>query len=485
MFISDNKSISLIRRLPINGPQTTALLLNKKYFIYYIHDNYLLIKYQNLQVPMTEKTPSFLENTDAVSEVIGEILLTAVAVIAFSVVAVFIFSQAGPQEKVHADIQGWVGVDSDTIYLRHAGGEAVNILHTGLLLDINGTRRQITAQDLAQIKGSDNWVLGETIMINTSDLWTYDIGRDDNIAVTLLDTGTNLVIKSGTLLGSDQAVVTTPGGQTPVAPLLSGRNPPTPYQSNTSQPVTFSASSSQASINEFLLNGQHVAWSNGTSPSYTNTSASTGTYNLALIARNPENSSLTDSMEWTWTVVDVSTGHNASGVDMRLQKSDKGGYISDGDYISFRTTTGNNYIEIEGSNTNIKNNKDVMLVMNGQQTSGQVYMGSSGGLREITIYDFNVELYLDGSPVDTGQVTGIYIDSAENLESTLSYHLPSHLSQTYFSENADNNILIDSPSDASEIWLYNITPSASTDLVLQFNASNTDMDGFDADYEII
>ena len=435
---------------------------------------------------MTEKPPSFLKNTDAVSEVIGEILLTAVAVIAFSVVAVFIFSQAGPQEKVHADIQGWVGVDSDTIYLRHAGGEAINILQIGLLLDINGTRREITAQELAQIKGNDNWVLGETIMINTSDLWTYDIGRDDNIAVTLLDTGSNLVIKSGTLLGSDQAVVTTPGGPTLTPPVLSGRNPPTPYQSNISQSVTFSASSSQSSINEFLLDGQHLAWSNGTSPSYTNTSASEGTYNLTLIARNPENSSLTDSMEWTWTVVDVSTGHNASGVDMRLDKSDKGGYISDGDYISFRTTTGNNHIRIDGVNTNIKNNKDVLLVMNGQQDSGQIYMGNSGGLWQITTYDFNVEFYLDGSPVDTGQVTEIYIDSAENLESTLSYRLPSHLSQTYFSENGDSNVIIDwYPDNDSEIRLYNITPAATSSLNLQFNPNDMYMDGFDADYEII
>lgn len=435
---------------------------------------------------MIDRRIPFLENTDAVSEIIGEVLLTAVAVLAFSVVAVFIFSSAVSDEKVHADIQGWVGVDSDTIYLRHAGGEPIGIPEVRVLLDINGTRREITASELEAIKGDDHWVLGETIMINVSQLWSYNIGQDDNVAVTLISTGSNIVIKSGTLLGSSQYVAATPGGSTPTAPVLSNQNPSSPYQSNTSQAVTFSASSSQASINEFLLNGQHAAWSNGTSPSYTNTSAAEGTYNLTLVARNTAYPLLTDSIQWVWTVVpNGGTNNNVSGTDMRLQKSNKGGYIPDEAYISFRTATGSNHIDIDGARTNVGNNKEIMLVMNGQQTSGEIYMAYSG-TRQISTYNFNVEFYMDGSLVDTGQVTGIYINKVENLESTLSYYLPSYLSQTYLSENADNDIIIDwNPDNASEIRFYNITPAATSSLNIQFSPGNTYMDGFDAIYEII
>ncbi|MDW7732233.1 MAG: type IV pilin N-terminal domain-containing protein [Methanolobus sp.] len=433
---------------------------------------------------MADRRTRFLENTDAVSEVIGEVLLTAVAVLAFSMVAVFIFSQVAPNEKVHADIQGWVGVDSDTIYLRHAGGEPIDIPQLRLIIGINGTGRELTPSELEQIKGNTQWVLGETIRINASQLWTYDIGQDDNIAVTLIGTDSNLVIKSGTLLGSSQDVTTSPGGSTPTAPVLSNRNPSSPHESNTSQQVTFSASSSQASVNEFLLNGQHLAWSNGTSPSYTNTSASVGTYNLTLVARNTADPLLTDSMEWTWTVI-METPLRVPGVDMRLQKSYKGGYIADGDYISFRTGGGFNYISVGGNGRFIGNNHDVMLVMNGQQTAGESDIGISGSSRQITKYDFNVDFYMDGNLEDTGNINLIFINKADNLQSTLSYQLPSHLSQTYFSENGDGDIIIGWSDNASEIRLYNITPTDSSSFRLDFEPGRTYMDGFDALYEIV
>ncbi|TGC06936.1 type IV pilin N-terminal domain-containing protein [Methanolobus halotolerans] len=433
---------------------------------------------------MAEKITPFLENTDAVSEVIGEVLLTAIAVLAFSVVAVFIFSYAGPQEKVHADIQGWVGVDSDTIYLRHAGGETIDIPRIRVLLDINGTRKDLTPSEVEQIKGNDHWVLGETIRINASRLWSYDIGQDDYIAVTLISTDSNLVIKSGTLLGSAHITQAPPGGLTLTAPVLSGQNPASPFQSNTSQQVTFSASSSQSSINEFFLDGRHLAWSNGTSPSYTNTSPSEGTYDLTLVARNTTDPLLTDSIEWTWTVTaGGEAGNPIPGTDMRLQKTGKGGYIADGDYIRFSAMTGNSYVAMDGIETDVKN-KDVTLVMNGQQTSGTASIDYSGTTWKIITYDFDVEFYLDGTLVNTGQVTDINIHKAENFESTLSYHLPAHPSQTYFSENGDSNILIDAPN-SSEIRLYNITPTDGASFELEFNPDASDIAGFDALYEII
>ena len=432
----------------------------------------------------------FLSDTHAVSEVIGEILLTAIAVIAFSVIAVSVFSYADPQEQVHADIQGWVDVSSDTVYLRHTGGERVDITKTRVLLDINGTRRELSSNELEQIKGSDIWDLGETIKINTSELWSESIGEDDNVALIMLTTDSNLVIKSGTLLGDEQSVGSYSGGggggngTTPTAPILSGQNPLTPYESTTSDTVTFSATSSQLSVNEFLLDGVHLAWSNGTGPSYTSITSAEGTYTVTLLAKNTTDTSLTDSLTWTWTVT-APTPTISTGIDMLLEKVQKGGYIEDGDYLKFRTGGGGSSITIDGSTTSIPNNREVILVMNGQQTTGEMDIGTSGSSRRITTYDFNVDFYLNGVLTDTGDITSIYISKADSLESTLSYYLPSDLSQTYFSENGGSNVIIGwSPNNGSEIKLYNITPTSGTNLRMEFLSGYTYIAGFDSDYTI-
>ncbi len=437
---------------------------------------------------MNSRRTTFLENTYAVSEIIGEVLMTAIAVLAFSIVAVFILSYASPQEKVHADIQGWVDVDSDTIYLRHTGGETIDVSGIRIVLDINGTRRDLTSSELVQIKGNTAWNLGETIGINTSELWSDSIDQNDYVGMVMITTDSNFVLKSGTLLGDASNVISSTNGSTPTptltAPVLSGQNPPTPYESTTSQSVTFSATSSQSSINEFLLNGQHLAWSNGTSPSYTNTSASEGTYMVTLIAKNTTNSLLTDSLAWTWTVT-AETPTPVSGVNMNLQKSYKGGYIADGDYIKFRTGRSGSSITIDGVTTGIRNNKNVMLVMNGQQTSGESDIGRSGSSRRITTYDFNVEFYMNDVLINTGDITSIYISKADNLESTLSYYLPSDLSTTYLSENGGSNVIIDwSPVNGSQIQLYNITPSSGVNFRMEFDSAHTYIAGFDGDYTI-
>lgn len=146
---------------------------------------------------------SFCKDTEAVTEVIGEILLTAIAVLAFSVIAVFVFSYADPQERVHADIDGWVNVDSDKIIFRHAGGESIDLEKMHILLNLNGSRQELSSDDLKSITSSDTWQLGEIININTSNLWSISIGENDSISAAIIHRDSNMVIKSGNLLGSE------------------------------------------------------------------------------------------------------------------------------------------------------------------------------------------------------------------------------------------------------------------------------------------
>jgi len=148
---------------------------------------------------MRNDKDTFRRDTSAVAEVIGETLLTAIAVLAFSVIAVSLFSYASPQEKVYADIEGWASANSDTVYLRHAGGQVIDISDTQIVMDLNGTMRKISSDELLDIKGSSTWQLGEVISINASGLWGYNITAETDISATVLDLDTNMIINSGSL----------------------------------------------------------------------------------------------------------------------------------------------------------------------------------------------------------------------------------------------------------------------------------------------
>ncbi|MHC1755986.1 MAG: hypothetical protein AB9861_11255 [Methanosarcina sp.] len=165
-----------------------------------------------------------------------------------------------------------------------------------------------------------------------------------------------------------------------------------------------------------------------------------------------------------------------------LNKQEIGGIITSGTYIQFKNNKNNNYwVEIDGSQTQLKNNDIVRLVIDGDQTSGAADMNSN----TISNFNFNVEMYIDGKSAGKGKVTGIWVAGYSDYESTLTYKLPSYLSDTQL--RVDGNNLISSwPANDSAINLYNIGPSTTNNnfLTITFNTSNTYFD-CSADYEII
>ncbi|MEZ5333882.1 MAG: type IV pilin N-terminal domain-containing protein [Methanolobus sp.] len=63
--------------------------------------------------------------------------------LAFSIVIVSVFSYLDAGEKINANIDGLVDVDSDIIYLRHIGGESIDLNNVQVILNLNGTRRDL------------------------------------------------------------------------------------------------------------------------------------------------------------------------------------------------------------------------------------------------------------------------------------------------------------------------------------------------------
>ena len=185
---------------------------------------------------MTESTNGFTENDNAVSDVIGELLMTAVAFLAFGIIAVFVLSFQGTT-MTHVDIDGWVDVNDDTVYLRHSGGNNVDTSYIRILLNINGTGKELSPDDVYAILGSSTWGLADTIVINTSQLWSITISEGDHVDGTIVHTGENIVMVKSVLLGEVSGVIEMTGIPTPT-PTPTPTPAPTPTPTPTIQTFT-------------------------------------------------------------------------------------------------------------------------------------------------------------------------------------------------------------------------------------------------------
>jgi hypothetical protein len=167
--------------------------------------------------------------------------------------------------------------------------------------------------------------------------------------------------------------------------------------------------------------------------------------------------------------------------NLLLNKNGIGGVISSGNYIQFKNNgeTNDYWVEIDGSRTRFKKDDIVKFVMNGNQISGNAGMSAN----QITSFNFNVDLYINGKFEDRGTVNRIWVKGYSDYQSNLTYRLPSYLSGTEL--QADGETLIDWwPENDSAINIYNISLPADSNLIINFNSGNTYF-VCSGDYEIV
>jgi hypothetical protein len=205
---------------------------------------------------MKKRAETFTKDCGAISEVVGELMMMAIAVLAFGLLAVIVFSYNGPADSPHADIDGWVDDVTDTVYFRHGGGELINTHDLRIMLNLNGTNVELSPADLALIYVNPGWGLGDTIEIDTFDKWNISIGEDDYVGATIVHTSASVVVQTGTLLGDEAAATATATPTpTPSAPEITSVGNDTP--NTTSVVVNYEVNQSDA--------GTRVAY--GTDPS--------------------------------------------------------------------------------------------------------------------------------------------------------------------------------------------------------------------------
>ena len=80
------------------------------------------------------------EDCQAVSEVVGQVLMISIVVLAFSSIAVVIYSDvvvANPPHTPHTDLFEKINTDNDIIKIIHTGGEAIDLEKIKIILSVN------------------------------------------------------------------------------------------------------------------------------------------------------------------------------------------------------------------------------------------------------------------------------------------------------------------------------------------------------------
>lgn len=156
---------------------------------------------------MAEDTRSILCNTYAASEIIGGILLLAIAILAFSAIYSFVFPLPVNDTQVHSKLIGYVELDG-TVELKHIGGKPITSYRIDVK-DVNDTL--IGSNDY-----DTSWSIGEKIIPVSTKLLSND--EKLHIIVYSYDTnGGEEIIFDGILQGN------IPSGQssnTSLTPLL-------------------------------------------------------------------------------------------------------------------------------------------------------------------------------------------------------------------------------------------------------------------------
>lgn len=141
-----------------------------------------------------QKSDKIKRNCNAVSGVIGEVLLTGIFVIALSSLSVYMYSIDGPEEVNRLTVEEWVDQSSNIIHLQHCGGESIDTENLKISVSINGNNYIYSPSDVSDNLGKDYWELADVIEINANEEWSADITDEDDVVVKLIDLDSNVVL---------------------------------------------------------------------------------------------------------------------------------------------------------------------------------------------------------------------------------------------------------------------------------------------------
>lgn len=166
-----------------------------------------------------KKLRGLRENCQAVSEIVGQLLMIAIVVLAFSSIAVLTFTNiaVNPPHIPHTDFSEKTNTDDDTIIILHNGGEAIDLKAIKIILFVNGVQNVFNLPglnnpdpriEIRHLDGSSSadstLMLGDFIVLHTnpetvSNQTKIDMSSTDLIEMFIVHTPSKQVIQKVTL----------------------------------------------------------------------------------------------------------------------------------------------------------------------------------------------------------------------------------------------------------------------------------------------
>jgi FlaG/FlaF family flagellin (archaellin) len=132
----------------------------------------------------------------AQSEVLGDVLLVGIVVLAASTVGLAIVGGIGTDEETLADVDVDATVGTDRVTTSHQGGDPIRGSDLRVLVGVNGSTVTDRARDDAASDG-----IGDG-RFDPGDRWAYDLGRtvteDVTLRVVVADNSTETVVADET-----------------------------------------------------------------------------------------------------------------------------------------------------------------------------------------------------------------------------------------------------------------------------------------------
>ena len=220
----------------------------------------------------------------AVSELIGEIMLIGIVIIAFGIIAVSVYSYIDKKpDAPYIEVAGRCDIDSGRIYLKHQGGDTVNGEDLRILVKVNGV-----TTEFENYKGL--WSLGDVISLPVGN-----ITENDTIRVAIVHTPSERVLVSG-----EVAEGTFGGASTNIIPTANaGEDQRNDLCNNTGiLEVIFDGSGSydpDGSITRYDWDFGDGNTSGGTGAIASTTYASPGTYTVVLTVTDNDGATASDT----------------------------------------------------------------------------------------------------------------------------------------------------------------------------------------------
>jgi len=141
------------------------------------------------------------KSNEAVSEIVGTVLLLAMTVSLFSLVSLTVLSYPFNPSAPSVNLVGYIGETNSTggsdIIFEHYGGESLDATLTKVMVNIQGVSVDVNISYLNDSNSNGMWDLGERLVYPAGNV------TGEQVKVTVVDTKSNSIIMSAVLQVED------------------------------------------------------------------------------------------------------------------------------------------------------------------------------------------------------------------------------------------------------------------------------------------